>query len=1358
MPESISWWNAQGSWLRRDPHQHPTWYVFDDRGLYRPGEEVKLKGWLRRLDPRKGGDVGPIDGKVREVRYTLSDSRGNELVKDTLALNAFGAFDTTITLPDTMNLGRATVMLVVETGSKTNPFNAYGHTLRVEEFRRPEYEVKTRVSEGPHLVGSHAIATVEADYFAGGGLANAQVQWSVASAPGDYRPPGHDAFSFGKQRPWWMFWGGGGEDDEQTHHDLGFEARTDAAGEHHLKMDFVAVHPTQAMSVTAQASVTDVNRQSWTSSTAMVVHPSARYVGLRSDRTFVQAGEVLDIDAIVTSIDGVALSGVDVLVRAARVEYRFERGQWVEAEADPQTCETTSTTDAVRCSLPTTEGGTHRVVAVVVDEQGRANRTEILVWVAGGDLPASRRMGMESVLLIPDREQYAAGQTAKISVSAPWFPAEGLVTVRRSGIVDEKVIHLDGPSTIVEIPIAEAMTPMISVQVDLVGTAPRRDDDGKADSSLPGRPGFARGVVTLKVPPRQRTLDLTLTPEVGEIEPGGSTTIDVRVRDAAGNPVANAEVALVVVDEAVLSLTGYTLADPLEVFYGWRDPDVRDHYLRSHVLLAQPEGLERTEGQGRGGGGFGLIGNEADMAEGDVDEMARFEPETVALAADKRGSAPPSTPIAMRSDFSALAAFSPSVTTSAQGRAVVPVTVPDNLTRYRIMAVAVVGWTRFGHGESSITARLPLMVRPSAPRFLNFGDTMQLPVVLQNQTDAPMTVDVAVRAHNAELTDGAGRRVEVPAHDRVEVRFPSRAASAGTARFQVGATAGRWSDAASFSLPVWTPATSEAFATYGEIDEGSIVQPTLAPPDVFSEFGGLEITTSSTAVQALTDAVLYLASYPFECSEQRASRVLAVAALRDVLQAFEAEDLPTPEQLLTAVERDIDSLRRMQADDGGFSFWGRGWRSWPYLTVHVTHALERAHAKGFSVPSATRARAQDYLRNIEDHFDPKTPVEVRRVIRAYALYVLRLAGSPNPDQAAAVVDETGVEGLPLEALAWLLPTLHDDPSRAAMVATIQRHLDNKVTETASTAHFATAYADGAHLVLHSDRHADALVLEALIATKPGSDLIPKLVRGLLDHRTAGRWSSTQENSFVLLALDRYFQEYEKTTPNFVARAWLGDAYAGEHRFRGRTTERHHIDIPMAWLADHPGGQDLVLAKQGKGRMYYRVGLRYAPRDLQLPARDAGFVVERRYEAVDDPTDVRRDPDGTWRIAAGARVRVRLQMVADGRRYHVALVDSLPAGLEPLNPALATTGSLPPDPTDDAADGWWWWRRTWYEHQNLRDERVEAFTSLLWSGVHDYDYVARATTPGVFVVPPPRAEEMYHPETFGRGRSDRVIVE
>jgi alpha-2-macroglobulin len=215
----------------------------------------------------------------------------------------------------------------------------------------------------------------------------------------------------------------------------------------------------------------------------------------------------------------------------------------------------------------------------------------------------------------------------------------------------------------------------------------------------------------------------------------------------------------------------------------------------------------------------------------------------------------------------------------------------------------------------------------------------------------------------------------------------------------------------------------------------------------------------------------------------------------------------------------------------------------------------------------------------------------------------------------------------------------------------------------------------------------------------------------------------------------------------------------------------HVMVPMAALGDGKAPVEMTLGKEGPGRLYYRVGLRYAPASLRLAAADRGFTVSRRYEAVDGTDDVTQASDGTWHVRAGARVRVRLTMLAPSRRNHVALVDPLPAGLEPLNPSLKTTGSLPPTPASDVSEGgapglggrpglgsFWWWTRTWFEHQNMRDDRVEAFTSLLWEGVWEYSYVARATTPGSFVVPPARAEEMYSPETFGRTATDRLVVE
>ncbi len=1351
LPENTHWWNERGGWVRREATDSLRWYVFDDRKMYRPGEEVHIKGWVRLIGGGKEGDVGPLNGAASSVAYALKDSRGNEILKGNAAINALGGFDTAFKLPPTMNLGYASLELVAQGGKGAGAGSEYGHQLQVQEFRRPEFEVTASASEGPHFVGGSADATVTAAYYAGGGLANAAVNWAVTSTPGHFTPPNRGDFTFGKWIPWWIAYSESSESRVET-----FTGRTDPAGKHRLRMDFISVDPARPTSVTAEASVMDVNRQAWNSSTTLLVHPADLYIGLRSPRTFVQKGEPLVVQSIVTDLDGKAIAGREVRLRAVLMDWVFERGEWKQKEANPQECVIKSTAEPGECRFETKEGGMYRVTATIYDDRERKNESELTLWVAGGKVVPKRNVEQEDAGLVPDRKEYQPNDTAEILVQSPFYPAEGVMTLRRSGILATERFKMDGPSHTLRVPIKEFYTPNLYVQVDLVGAAARTDDEGNVNNSLPKRPAFASGTLNLQIPPLARKLAVQAVPRDKALEPGGETTVAVEVRDAEGRAVAGSEIAVVVVDEAILGLTGYRLGDPAATFYSPRSPDATDYHLRSNMLLANLQDLPIN------GRNFQQTVALDTMARESGPPMPMAAPG--AMARMKNGDAgtagkQDAVPIRMRENFNALATFAPAVPTDSDGRATVKVKLPDNLTRYRVMAVAVAGGRQFGSNESAITARLPLMVRPSAPRFLNFGDKFELPVVVQNQTDLPMEVNVAVRATNAEITNGTGRRVTVPANDRVEVRFPTSAARAGIARFQIAATSGEWADAAEIELPVWTPATTEAFATYGEIDQGALVQPVSAPSDAVKQFGGLEITTSSTQLQALTDAVLYLVAYPFECAEQLSSRVIAVAALRDVLTAFEAKGLPKPEEMVSAVSRDIKRLQSLQNDDGGFGFWRRGDESWPYVSIHVAHALQRAKEKKFEVPSEMLERSKSYLREIESHIPAYYSVEARRAVIAYALYVRNRMGDKDTAKARRLIAEAGLDKLSLETVGWLLAVLTGDAGSQGELTAIRKHLNNRADETAATAHFATSYSDGEHLLLHSSRRADGVILEALIQDQPANELIPKVVRGLLAHRKAGRWENTQENAFVLLALDKYFAVYEKITPDFVARAWLGNAYAGGHEFRGRTTERHHVNVPMRYLAETSGAQNLILSKEGPGRLYYRVGMQYAPASLKLDPSDHGFTVERAYEAIDKADDVRRDADGTWRIKAGAKVRVKLTMIAQSRRYHVALVDPIPAGLEALNPALAVTGSIPQDPNDNLMkDRWWWWRRPWFEHQNMRDERVEAFASLLWEGVYNYTYVARATTPGAFVVPPPKAEEMYHPETFGRGGTDRVVVE
>jgi alpha-2-macroglobulin len=1361
-----------GGWQRTPVNDEARWYMFDDRGTYRPGEKVSIKGWVRKLTSSSDSQIALV-GSDAHVTFSVQDAQGNVIANGDTAVNPIGGFDFAFDVPEDANLGTAMVALTLAgAGDMNSAF--WVHPFEIQQFRTPEFEVKARnESAGPYRRGAPITVASDADYYAGGPLGAAPVKWQVTTASATYAPPGWDEFTFGIWTPWWYADTGDlrgiiedapccfppGEGDPDTEE---FDGVTDADGTNYLQIDVGHLDPDLdglPVTVSAQATVTDVNRQAWSSTTNVLVHPADLYVGLRSDRPYVGKGDPLEVDVIVTDIDGNAVAGRSVTVTASRVESVFQGGQWVESPIETQTCDITSAEQPVPCTFTTSIGGTYEIKSTIVDDSGRASRTELTRWVSGAEVPPTRNVEQQELTIVPDQAEYQPGSTAQVLVQAPFATGTGLLTVSRGQIVSTNRFDVVDGSAVLQIPIGDRDVPNLDLMIEVVGATERADDDGAPIADAPLRPAFATGSITLPVSVASRTLQVAVTPSADTVEPGADTSVDVTVSDPSGSPVAGSELAVVVADEAVLALSGYSLHDPLDTFYSRLMSYASAQYGRQTIVLANPLDLFGRNSAGAGDeAASAATAAASETTAVEFDNGAKSPAPQLADAATAGGG----SPIGVRTNFAPLAVFAPSVVTDASGHATVDVPLPDNLTRYRVMVVAVAGPEQFGSAEANITARLPLMVRPSAPRFLNFGDAFELPVVLQNQTAADMTVDVVLQTDNLQLTGDAGVEVTVPANDRIEVRFPAAAAEVGTARFRVAAVSGDAADAATVDLPVYTPTTAEAFATYGVIDDGTTLQPVSAPTGVVPQFGGLDVTTSSTSLQALTDAVLYVSQYPYESSDALASQILAIASLRDVLAAFDAPDLPSPGVLDAATNTDIGLLADLQNDDGGFPYWQRGRPSDPFNSIQATHALVVARAGGFGVPQATVDRALSYLHDIEQHIPIEYGQEARDSLSAYALHVRMLAGDRDPSKAKTLFEDRG-EQLPLDAIAWLWPVVTDSGTSAA----IERIIENRAVDTAGAVTFTTNVSDDDYLTLRSDRRTDGLILDSLITVKPDSDLIPKIVAGLLAGQTQGRWDNIQENAFILLALKHYFDAFESQTPDFVARIWLGDRFAGEQAFQGRSTDRLRVSIPTADLVAG-GDTGLTISKEGTGRLYYRIGLRTAPADLHLDPLDRGFVVGRTYEAVDDPADVTRSEDGTWHIKAGAKVRVRLTMVAESQRTHVALIDPLPAGLEIINPELATSENLPPENTPpdpqsqptfegDVAFGQWWYP-TWFDHQNMRDDRAESFATYLAAGTYDYSYVARATTPGSFVVPPARAEEMYAPETFGRGSTDAVVID
>jgi hypothetical protein len=350
LPRQFSYYYAQ-PWTHFGDSEGYLWHVLDDRKMYRPSEKVSIKGWMRTAVYGPDGDL--TIKPCKEVSYELRDSRGNSILKGKAPVGKLGGFNFQMDLPKTMNLGQATVE-ISGVGSTT-------HSFQVEEFRRPEFEVSASANPGSSMVGESGLVTTTANYFAGGALANAKVNWSVSSSQTSYSPPNWSGFSFGSWTPWWSCrcWWNEDIGYRQGVPSQSFETQTDSNGKSTLKLDFQSTDKPAPQSVTAQATVQDVNRQAFSTSATMMVHPCQYYVGLKSERTFVEKGQPIELSCVVSDIDGKA-------VRNRTVEIEAFRWDWSEGETkkvDVIKRTVTSGDGPVKLSLPTSEGGTYQVEA-----------------------------------------------------------------------------------------------------------------------------------------------------------------------------------------------------------------------------------------------------------------------------------------------------------------------------------------------------------------------------------------------------------------------------------------------------------------------------------------------------------------------------------------------------------------------------------------------------------------------------------------------------------------------------------------------------------------------------------------------------------------------------------------------------------------------------------------------------------------------------------------------------------------------------------------------------------------------------------------------------------------------------------
>ena len=1298
-------------------------YVYSDRPLYRPGQPVYFKGIVRT-----DNDLAYSLPSQKQVEVVIQNY-SQEVFRQTLPLDEFGAFNGQFLLDPEAALGGYTVTVGVPGASNDTP--ALGMlSFTVADYRKPEFQVQVTATPANLLAGATITANVAASYYSGGGVKDAAVDWTLASDPFYFTPPAElSNYSF--------------YDDSR---DSGLQGQTLTGdrnriiaqgkgitgpdGKLTLSIPASVQNAAGSQRLTLEVTVTDVAANAVSAQAQVTAHRSAVYVGIRPEDYVGTEGKPQVFDLAAVDWDGkpIANQKLQVVVSQRQwfsVQQLDGQGvlQWVTSVKDTPAAsfKDVATDDKGLATVTFTPaaGGDYRAVVSTVDQAGNPASSAGYVWVAGPEFIPWRQSNDRTFQLVLDKTAYKPGETANLLIASPFQgSAYALVTIERGKIRSQAVLQLSNNSTLYPLPVTADMAPVVYVSVLVV----------KGVDATNPRPAYKIGMAKLNVSTEQQTLTVAVTADKQQVGPGDTVNFTVKTSGADGKP-APAEVSLGLSDLATLSLMGPNSPPILDYFYSERNLSVRTAISIAASMddfnTSLQAGLANGEHAGGGGGGKG--GGEFGVP-------------------------------AVRQNFPDTAFWKADLKTDQSGMGQVSVTLPDNLTTWRLDARGVTLDTRAGQTTTDIVSSRPLLVRPQTPRFMVAGDQVTLGAEVQNNTGQALSVDVSLDAKGVILASPGQAATRTVSLKDGEVAFVSWQASvpADSTRADLvfSAKGGSFSDASRPTLgtldnqgiPVYQYEVPETVGTAGELSASGVRTEAVRLPTQFPvTSGSLTVKIEPSLAASMTDGLNYLEHYPYECTEQTVSRFLPNVLTTRALQMAGINDPALLANLKTQVSTGLQRLYARQNADGGWGWWTGN--SDDLTSAYVVLGLVKAKEADYTVDQTVIDNGLDYLSMRITALGVDQPTMRNRQV--FLAYVLTIAGRGPGSTVVELFNKR--EWLDLYGRALLAQTLFTIDPKDPRIDTLRSDLVNAAVLSATGTHWQEKTTDFWNW--NTDTRSTAIILEALTHIDPQNPLTANTVRWLMAARTDGHWQSTQETAFTLMALTDWMIQSGELNGNYAYAVQLNGKTLGQGQVTKdnlRTSQTLQVAVKDLLAGE---ANRLVFARDGNaGALYYTTHLTVNLPAGQVKALDQGILLTRRYYALSDlKTPVTK-------ASLGQELQVVLTVVAPKGLSYVVVDDPLPAGLEGIDTSLKSSPSndIPPDYdwTRLGQDGWGWW---YFPHAELRDEKVVLSADYLPGGTYTYTYRVRAMTAGVFQVIPPTAQEFYFPEVYGRGDGSTFTV-
>jgi len=1429
-------------------------YAITDRPLYKPGDTVHAKFHLRNL-----GYFDPDESRWANQtgRLTVRNGRGEEALKmENLKTDEFGTVTTEFTVPKDATLGgwQASFQIGGRISSTA--------TFKVEEYRKPEYEVKVDAPNEPVKLGDTFTATVKANYFHGAPVRKAEVEITVkrGSVTDPWFPTwrwdwlyGRGAWWIGCEAPWhpsWKRWGcippspPWWQGNRWTPDELILKKTVPIGEDGTAKIEIdtapaKAIHGDMDARYTIEARVVDASRREERGSGSVIAARKPFEVVVWTNRGYAKAGDATEATISTATLAGKPVVGAKGTLKLYQLRMN-DVGRVIETETQSWPITTDAEGRATQVfTAPTT--GQYRLAASLSYQNSEAveGASILNIHSPGRDDPKDWNFG--PLELVSDKSEYQATDTVKLRVNSDRKNAHVWLFLHIAGEAgrEAKRIQLTGKSLEVDVPLSLKDMPNMFIEGVTVHGAEIRT-----------------AVRQILLPPVSKMIEVTLEPSKSKVKPREKSSLVITLKDADGNPVTGTT-ALTIYDKSLEAMTGGSNIGPIhENFWNWKNsysqgnlansiPYPVGNLLRPKVIGMQVLGRfnygNRYDRDGFGfeaGGGMGrrrasgLLGSVSEsgmvMKSAMVVEESMPMPASAPMdmeskTADKPGDAtnvPGGASILVRKDFADLLKWSGSIETDANGRAEIPLEFPDNLTTWKARVWTLGKGTTVGEGSTEIITSKELLVRLQAPRFLVERDEAVLSAVVHNDNDSAKTVKISLEIDGDKLSaiSGETQTVEIAARSEARIEWRVKAHKEGDVTLRMKADAGNDGDAVERTLPILVHgmARQDAWSIAVDPEKDSAKINMDVPEQRRPDQSKLNVRFSPTIAGAIVDAIPYLSSYPYGCTEQTLNRFVPLVIAQNMLKELninlaEVKAKRTnlnPQELGNAADRaaqwkqwqhnpvfdelemqkmvtaGVDRLMNMQNSDGGWG-WFSGYResSYPHTTAVVVHGLLIAKLNGAKIPEPMLNAGIAWLTSYEKkqvaalqlHVERQALRDAGKKIKdddryekwncdATDAFIRMILGEAKRDSEAMLdfLHRDRID-LPVYAKCLLGLELHrkgDETRRDEVMRVIAQFLKRDAENQ-------TAYLDLKNtgywwFWYGSEVEAHAWYLKLLSAAKPKDADTRGLVKYLVNNRKhATYWESTRDTAYAVEAIAAYFKASGENAPDMEVEVLIDGQSKRKIAINRDNLFTFDGTVTLAGDAVTTGKHIVELKKSGKGTLYANAYLEVFTLEDKLRAAGLEVKVQRKVSKLVELQKETEVPDASGLIVKQQVERFRREPLTDGAtlksgdRIEVELILESKNDYEYL---LFSDAKAAGFEALDALSGYISGDGGFSVYMEPRDQTVDFFIRALPRGTHTLRYQLRAEAPGTYKALPAEASAMYAPELRGNSEDIRLNIE